>query len=132
MLKFKFSFDVTLFCAFAFLPLLPLPFKQLYVFALNRKNSFMICPSNSSFVSPVTFKVFFLYVMVCLFQKLFQHLLQCLCKYYLFYINNEAVCIHNIKFSNFNIFWFYIIIPKFMQLQLQKTVLLRSNIDNCK
>ena len=53
----------------------------------------------------------------CLFQHLkcqilFQHLLQYLCKYHR--ILHETFCIHITKFSIFDIFWFYIIIPKFI------------------
>ena len=59
ILKFTFYFFDTLFCAFFFfLSSSLLSFKYLYVFALNQANYVMICPSNSSFTSPITFLLF--------------------------------------------------------------------------
>ena len=46
------------FMPFAFLTLLLLSFKWLYVFALNPTNSVMICPPNSSFINQITFLFF--------------------------------------------------------------------------
>ena len=83
----------------------------------------MIFPSNSSFISPITF-LFFLQARVCLFQNLKStSLYKIFCNIFLniicFYMDNEAVCIH-ITYI-FTIFWFYIIIPK-LQFYLDLTL----------
>ena len=60
-LKFMFLFYDTLsfLVPFAFYLHKCCFFKQLYALAFNTTNSFMICPPNSSFISPITFFIFY-------------------------------------------------------------------------
>ena len=52
------SFYDILFCAFCFYIFFIIVFKQLYVFALNPTNLFMIKPLSSPFISPITVLLF--------------------------------------------------------------------------
>ena len=74
------------------------------VFNLNPRNFFMIFPENLSFINPITFQFFPLYIVSLIhlkYQRLLQHLLQCLYKYNLFmYTMKLCVCVsHNFAFS---------------------------------
>ena len=99
---------------FAFLSSSLLSYEQLYVFAFNPRNSFLICPHNPSFLSPIIYS-FFLLVMACLIlcgaKTFFKTFCNIFANIICFYMDNEPVYIRITKFCIFTMFWFYIIIP---------------------
>ena len=100
--KFKFSFDGSHFFAFCFFYLHHCRLLKSYMFLLLIQQILSWLFHLIHLFKSWSVKAFF-----STFYNVFVSLIS-------FYINNEAVCIHIAKFYIFTIFWFYIIMPIFI------------------